>query len=33
LQEDCLRDLERLIGAHSDQWFHFQPIVRTESAL
>ena len=31
LQEDCLRDLERLIRAHSDQWFHFMPIVRREA--
>ena len=31
LQESCLRDLESLIRAHSDQWFHFIPIVRTEA--
>lgn len=31
LQEACLRDLERLIREHSEQWFHFMPIVRTES--
>jgi lauroyl/myristoyl acyltransferase len=31
LQEECLRDLERLIRAHSDQWFHFLPIARTEA--
>ncbi len=31
LQEECLRDLERLIRAHSEQWFHFMPIVRTEA--
>ncbi len=31
LQEDCLRDLEGLIRAYSDQWFHFEPIVRTEA--
>jgi lauroyl/myristoyl acyltransferase len=30
LQEDCLRDLERLIRDHSDHWFHFRPIERTE---
>jgi KDO2-lipid IV(A) lauroyltransferase len=30
LQEGCLRDLERLIRAHADQWFHFLPIARTE---
>jgi KDO2-lipid IV(A) lauroyltransferase len=23
LQESCVRDLERIIRAHSDQWFHF----------
>ncbi|HXV13371.1 MAG TPA: hypothetical protein VEC56_04110 [Candidatus Krumholzibacteria bacterium] len=32
LQEECLRDLERLIRAHSEQWFHFMPIVRTEAS-
>ncbi len=31
LQEACLRDLEGLIRTYSDQWFHFTPIVRTES--
>ncbi len=31
LQEECLRDLERLIRDHSEQWFHFVPIVRTEA--
>ncbi len=31
LQDKCLRDLEGLIRAHSDQWFHFKPIVLTES--
>ncbi len=31
LQEACLRDLERLIRAHCEQWFHFIPIVRTEA--
>jgi Kdo2-lipid IVA lauroyltransferase/acyltransferase len=30
LQEHCLRDLERIIRAHSDQWFHFLPLARTE---
>jgi len=31
LQEKCLRDLERIIRAHSEQWFHFTPLERTES--
>lgn len=31
LQEKCLRDLERLIRAYSDQWFHFEPVARTEA--
>jgi lauroyl/myristoyl acyltransferase len=31
LQEQCLRDLERIIRAHSDQWFHFQRLARTEA--
>jgi lauroyl/myristoyl acyltransferase len=30
LQDHCLRDLERLIHDHADQWFRFAPIVRTE---
>lgn len=31
LQDQCLRDLEKIIRAHSDQWFHFQPLARTET--
>jgi lauroyl/myristoyl acyltransferase len=31
VQEACLRDLERIIRAHSDQWCHFRPLGRTES--
>jgi lauroyl/myristoyl acyltransferase len=31
LQEACLRDLERIIRIHSDQWFHFIPLERTET--
>jgi lauroyl/myristoyl acyltransferase len=31
LQEKCMRDLERIIRAHSDQWFHFTPLARTEA--
>ncbi|HET6350450.1 MAG TPA: lysophospholipid acyltransferase family protein [Candidatus Krumholzibacteria bacterium] len=27
LQECCVRDLERIIHAHSEQWFHFFPLV------
>jgi len=30
LQEQCLRDLESIIRAHSDQWSHFVPLARTE---
>lgn len=29
LQEKCLRDLEWIILAHSDQWFHFVPLAHT----
>ena len=29
LQAQCLRDLENIIRAYSDQWFHFLPIART----
>lgn len=31
VQEACLRDLERIIRDHSDQWCHFWPLGRTES--
>ena len=31
LQDSCLRDLERIILAYSDQWSHFTPLGRTES--
>jgi|GEM_PF-2450359 len=31
LQAACLRDLESIIRAHSDQWFHFERIGRTEA--
>lgn len=31
LQARCLRDLETIIRAHSDQWFHFLPLSRTEA--
>lgn len=31
LQDKCLRDLERIVHDHSDQWFYFQPLSRTES--
>ena len=31
LQARCLRDLEDIIRAHSDQWFHFLPLSRTEA--
>jgi KDO2-lipid IV(A) lauroyltransferase len=31
LQARCLRDLENIIRAHSDQWFHFLPLSRTEA--
>lgn len=31
VQEACLRDLEGIIRAHSDQWCHFRPLGRTES--
>jgi lauroyl/myristoyl acyltransferase len=31
LQESCLRDLERIIVDHSDQWFNFLPLARTEA--
>ncbi len=31
LQEACLRDLERIIQAHTDQWFNFRPLARTEA--
>ncbi len=31
LQEKCLRDLEDIIREHTDQWFHFLPLERTES--
>jgi lauroyl/myristoyl acyltransferase len=31
VQEACLRDLEGIIRAYSDQWCHFQPLGRTES--
>jgi lauroyl/myristoyl acyltransferase len=27
LQEKCVRDLERIIHAHTEQWFHFFPLV------
>jgi hypothetical protein len=26
LQEKCVRDLERIIHAHTEQWFHFFPL-------
>jgi lauroyl/myristoyl acyltransferase len=26
LQEKCVRDLERIIQAHTEQWFHFFPL-------
>lgn len=32
LQERCLRDLEEIIRAYTDQWFHFIPLERTESS-
>lgn len=32
LQERCLRDLEGIIRAYTDQWFHFIPLERTESS-
>jgi lauroyl/myristoyl acyltransferase len=31
LQDRCLRDLERIIREHSDQWCHFRPLNRTET--
>ncbi len=31
LQDACLRDLEGIIRAYSDQWFHFLPLARTEA--
>lgn len=32
LQERCLRDLEGIIRAYPDQWFHFIPLEHTESS-
>lgn len=31
LQDECLRDLEKLIRKYSDQWCYFKPLARTES--
>jgi KDO2-lipid IV(A) lauroyltransferase len=32
LQEKCVRDLERIIHAHSEQWFHFFPLVEGQES-
>ena len=33
LQESCVRDLERIIRAHSEQWFHFFPLSEGKERL